>query len=148
MISNWITTWSLVGHSCALSESPGRTRTFWEGRCAKIDIHKERIAWYSVGMDPGQTRSVNKVKTMGQKGQVNQWRGTTVRYTSGNSGGHICLNVVLILHIEAKHQDSQRQWAGPHCFCIFMLFLGACTNTSLLLMEGGWGNFNNAWICE
>jgi hypothetical protein len=29
----------------------------------------------SVGMDPGQTRSVNKVKAMGQKGQVNDWPG-------------------------------------------------------------------------
>jgi hypothetical protein len=31
-----------------------------------------RISDSGVGMDPGQTRSVNMVKSMGQKGQVNE----------------------------------------------------------------------------
>jgi len=39
----------------------------------------------SVGMDPGQTRSVNKVKTMGQKGQVNDWPGQSVAWDDGKA---------------------------------------------------------------
>ena len=67
------------------------------------------LAWTPVR--PGQSiksrQWVKKVKSMIDR--VNQWRGTTVRYTSDNSGGHIRLNVVLILQIEAEHRDSQRQ---------------------------------------
>ena len=40
--------------------------------------------------------------------RVNQWRGTTVRHTSGNSGGPIRLNTVLILPIEAEHRDNEQ----------------------------------------
>jgi hypothetical protein len=61
---------------------------------------REPIDCSSVVMDPGQTRSVNKVKSMGQKVKVNavdrveQWRGIPVGHVSGDSGGlnHCGLN--------------------------------------------------------